>query len=500
TNVSHFSNMQAVYSEKEKSFKVSGQAKYPDNTRLDIAIGYQGERLLINRESVTNGKFETGIPANKKVLPTAYDIEIIFWPQRPPASVTRIPGGQKFSEETFMLAVFTAAPKQVEQERRKNLEFFKKVLSDSKELYDSLKTAYLDEKSKPPQDFNMNDWEPKFTAGLRSLDKHRQTITGRQETYLSDIFPEINNLMLSFIQEVRRIYEELTEDLSQGGIIDVHTGRKIKTESIVNKADTAFWSYYEPLQVTVQLKERIGDENVILGYFRQLEGYYRALVNNYQDGLAQKITGDKWNDFVTPAGGGWNNKITDLKKQVEELQTKAATKELGDFYRDFKKLIDDVVHLSSLCGRHIKHESRDEANLIAEIEQKKLQFQKDFYGQMAFLGFQRIYIGRLSRPPALSGRPSEAAVSEETKQLIEKQIKLIKTSTEAAERETALLELTAIGPAIIPYFKQELSSSDKAAAAVFLRGLCFFGSEVAPLKPQLLEFLKSNNQELKLQA
>ncbi|MCK5578137.1 MAG: HEAT repeat domain-containing protein [Planctomycetes bacterium] len=108
-------------------------------------------------------------------------------------------------------------------------------------------------------------------------------------------------------------------------------------------------------------------------------------------------------------------------------------------------------------------------------------------------------IGKLSPPDENTVSPEKRS-PEETKKLIERQIQLLKESTDKIRRTMNLRRLLSIGPSVIPYLKQELAQADDSTTTIFLQAICSFKDEIPALKPTLLKLLKSDDLKLKRQV
>ncbi len=487
TKTIHFQN------ESHQGFKISGWTRYPNKTKLYIKLSYRSRQLARKSASVEQGKFEAEIRIKEKLLASYYDIEVAFYPKRQPASLRK--KLQSLPPETIFDSVRVGTPQKITKERTKNIDFLKEVLGDGKYFYDGLRRNYLKIKAGEDYQFNLRSWKKAHKSMIKDLKQHEKILLAQQENYLTPFFPELTFLALDFIYQTYRIYEQVTKDLRRGGTVDVHTGKKIKTESVVAQIDSAFNFYYPSLQADIQFKEQIGDENIILDHFRQLEKCYRDLTAGYQKGLARNITPETWEVFSQ----SWPEKETKLKNQLTSLQSSNSAPQLNDFYQDLGNLTDSLARLHRLYTRHITHQSPDEKRLEENIASAQNTFAGDFYRFLTWLRFPRLLIGKLSPPDENTVSPEKRS-PEETKKLIERQIQLLKESTDKIRRTMNLRRLLSIGPSVIPYLKQELAQADDSTTTIFLRAICSFKDEIPALKPTLLKLLKSDDLKLKRQV
>ncbi|MBI4713250.1 MAG: hypothetical protein HY762_08140, partial [Planctomycetes bacterium] len=216
-------------------FDISGVATFPDETVLNLALTYQGERCLVSRTVVKNSKFATTIKVNSNMhlLPAYYEIEIIFLPNRQPAGADSAGALSKIPAKSVSVTARVGHTESINKERQQTIDLFQSIREETKSFYEDLRSDY---KKYHSQKVDPKSWDDKFSPDLKHLKQAQQNLNQRKNIYLISIFPEIESQMISFLGIVETLYDELANEIKSGKpTTNLHSGKKMRAEDTIKR-------------------------------------------------------------------------------------------------------------------------------------------------------------------------------------------------------------------------------------------------------------------------
>lgn len=367
-------------------FSFDGICTYPEGTRVEVAVYYDGylkstKRVEVKKNETGALHFTDKIVTGKRVLSATYVLKAVFTLDNQPYKVAeKLAGAPPVNSCDFTISV---KPEEIEATLQEHIKFvndqLKQIEDLNKELIDNY-NKYIPAGSSgevPDRGKRVNfdpvkwdDFMRAWTAKLNNLKKDKEAFErGLFVPLFVTISEDIDSLM-SLLRIIGNVANDELYGKANSDFTDPLTGQKVERKSFA-EWQGQFELALRARHIDLSYKNGKFDANMFVSELTTVKNLYQELINIYNTEItsAKGPEAERWNKAITD----WETRRAAIEKNLKKYEGVESFKEMEKGIASFLFLPADLKSLSMEITKALFGTPEDRANINLPDSRKRFE-------------------------------------------------------------------------------------------------------------------------------